>query len=221
MYVIIIGGGDLGRSLAREFLANNHEVLIIEKDVARCEQLKDELGSISLCSMGSEIATLTKAGIARADMLIAVTHEDDDNLTPCEIAKRKFNVPKVIAKVNNPKNEHIFVKLGIDCTANGVGPVLENIKVLTGIFPLARLLSFREMESELVLVKVHNSSLVSKSLEDLPLPAGTVITLLVRQGEEPKIPTPETVLQAEDQLVCLIPSESEESVQAIFASNQW
>ena len=77
------------------------------------------------------------------------------------------------------------------------------------------------MESELVLVKVHNSSLVSKSLEDLPLPAGTVITLLVRQGEEPKIPTPETVLQAEDQLVCLIPSESEESVQAIFASNQW
>ena len=213
MYIMIAGGGDLGCSLAREFLAGGHEVLIIEKDAARCEHLKDELGSISLCSTGSEIATLTKAGIKRADIFIAVTPEDDDNLTACEIAKRKFNVPRVIAKVNNPKNERIFVKLGIDYTANEVMLVLENIKMLTGIFPFARLSSFKERESELVLVKVPAGNPAGKSLKNLPLPVGVMITLLIRQGEGSSIPAPETVLEAGDELVCLIPIGSEESFQ--------
>jgi len=217
MYSIIVGGGDLGCSLAREFLANGHEVLIIEKNAAKCEQLKGELGSVSLCSLGSEISTLTKAGIERADIFVAVTPEDDDNLAACEIAKRKFNVPRVIAKVNNPKNEHIFAKLGIDCTANGVGPVLENIKALTGIFPLVRLFSFKERELELVMVKVPNGSLAGMSLKDLALPVGAMIILLIRQGEKSKIPIPESVLQAGDELVCLIPSGSAEALQAGFA----
>jgi len=217
MYIIIVGGGDLGSSLAREFVSNGHEVLIIEKNAARCEQLEEELGSMSLCGDGSEIAILTKAGITRADMFIAVTDEDDDNLAACEMAKRKFNVPQVIAKVNTPKNEHIFVKLGIDYTVNAVAVVLENIKVLTGIFPLVRLLSFKERGWELVLIKVPDGSLVSRPLKDLPLPTGAVATLLIRGGEEPKMPTPETILQAGDELICLIPSGSAESLQAALA----
>lgn len=217
MYSIIVGGGDLGRALAREFLANGHEVLIIEKEAAKCEQLKDELGSVSLCSSGSEISTLTKAGIERADIFIAVTPEDDDNLAACEIAKQKFNVPRVIAKVNNPKNEHVFAKLGIDCTANGVGPVLENIKALTGIFPSVRLFNFKEREIELVMVKVPNGSLAGVPLKDLVLPVGTMIILLMHQEEKSEIPTPETILQAGDELVCLIPSGSAESLQVGFA----
>ena len=217
MYIIIVDGGELGCSLAREFLTDGHEVLIIEKNAARCEQLEEDMGSVSLCGDGSEIAILNKAGIGRADVFIAVTREDDNNLAACEIAKRKFSVPRVIAKVNNPKNEHIFVKLGIDCIANEVVLVLENIKVLTGVFPLARLLSFKERESELVLVKVSNASVTGKSLKDLPLPVGAMITLLIRQGEESKIPTPETVLEAGDELVCLIPIGSEESLQAALA----
>ena len=218
MYSIIVGGGDLGRALAREFLANGHEVLIIEKEAAKCEQLKDELGSVSLCSIGSEIAALTKAGIERADIFIAVTPEDDDNLAACEIAKRKFNVHRVIAKVNNPKNEHIFAKLGIDCTVNGVGPVLENIKMLTDIFPLVHLFNFKEKQLELVLVKVPDSPLAGTSLKDSELPIGAMIILLIRQGEKSEIPTPETILQAGDELVCLIPSGSAKSLQAALAN---
>ena len=217
MYVIIVGGGDLGFSLAREFLANGHEVLIIEKDTAKCEEVKEELGSVSLCGNGSEIATLHRAGIARADMFIAVTREDGDNLAACEIAKRKFNVSRVIAKVNTPKNEHIFAKLGIDYTVNAVGLVLENIKVLSGIFSLARLFSFKDRGMELILAQIPDGYLVGRPLKDLPLPEGAAVTLLIRQGEESKIPAPETVLRAGDELLCLIPGGSEESLQAAFA----
>ncbi|GAI51406.1 unnamed protein product, partial [marine sediment metagenome] len=86
MYGMIIGGGGVGYYLAKELLDNGHEVLIIEKDAKRCERVEDELGSISLCGDGCEVAVLTKAGIARADMFIAVTDEDDDNLAACQIA---------------------------------------------------------------------------------------------------------------------------------------
>ncbi|OIP26912.1 MAG: portal protein [Chloroflexi bacterium CG_4_9_14_3_um_filter_45_9] len=220
MYIIIVGGGDLGFSLAKEFFANGHEALIIEKDAARCEEVKQELGSISICGSGSEIATLDRAGIARTDMFIAVTREDEENLAACQIAKQKFNVPRVIARVNNPRNEPIFAKLGIDYTVNVVGLVMENIKVLSGIFPLARLFSFKDRGTELILAKIPDGSLVGRPLKDLPLPEGAVVTLLIRQGEESKIPVPETVLRAGDELLCLIPGGSEESLQAALGQGR-
>jgi trk system potassium uptake protein TrkA len=212
MYVIIVGGGDVGHYLCKEFLNMGHEALVIEKEAKKCESLKDELGSVAVCGDGCEIAVLTKAGIARADIVIAVTSEDDDNLAACQIAKQKFNVPQVIARVNNPKNEHIFAKLGVEHTVDAVALMLENIKAQTAIFPL-----LKERGSELFLVRVTQGSLAGKSVKDLSLPLGSVVSLLIRQERESRMPDPNTVLEPGDQLVCLIPSGSEESLRAIIS----
>lgn len=217
MYVIIIGGGGVGYYLAKELLDNGHEVLIIEKDAKRCERVEDELGSISLCGDGCEVAVLTKAGIARADMFIAVTDEDDDNLAACQIAKQKFNVPQVIARINNPKNEHIFAKLGIENTVDGVALVLEHIKAQISTFPLIRLLSLEDKGLDIVMIRIAEGSLAAgKSVKDLSLPLGSVVSIMIRQRQEYQVPASDTTLEAGDQLVCLIPSGSEEAVQAML-----
>ena len=219
MYVIIIGAGEVGRHLGKELLNTGHEVLMIEKEHKICEQLGNELGSVSLCGDGCEVALLTKAGIARADMFIAVTDEDEDNLAACQIAKQKFNVPRVIAKINNPRNEHIFAKLGIDNVVDAVALISEHIKAQAAISPLVHLLSLKEQELELVLVRVAESSAAAgKWIKELSLPLDSVVSLLIRKGQKSQIPTSDTVLQPGDQLVCLIPHGTEESVQDIFAS---
>lgn len=216
MYAVIVGGGHVGHYLCREFLQMGHEVLIIEKDARKCEALEEELGSIVLCGDGCEVTTLTKAGVGRADMFIAVTLEDDDNLAACQIAKQKFNVPHVIARVNNPKNVHIFTRLGIEDVIDVVGLVVENIKARTPVFPLAHLMSFEERESELFLLRVTQASLVGKSVKELPLPLGSIVTLLIRQGRETRIPEPDTILENGDQLLCLVSAGNQETLRSII-----
>ena len=111
MYIIIIGGGRLGYYLTKALLDEGHEVLIIEKDEAISQVITSELGSVCLHGDGCEAATLAEAGTNRADMLIAVTGDDEDNLVACQVAKHKFKVARTIARVRNPKNETIFKKL--------------------------------------------------------------------------------------------------------------
>jgi len=220
MYGIIVGGGEVGYYLARELLDNGHEVLVIEKNAKKCEGMEDELGSVSLCGDGCEIAVLTKAGIARADMFIAVTDEDDDNLAACQIAKQKFNVAKVIAKINNPKDEHIFAKLGIEHTVDAVALVLEHIKAQISTFPLVHLLSLKDRGLEIVLIRIAEGSLgAGKSVESLSLPLGSIAATVIRQGQECQVPALDTILEAGDQLVCLIPSGSEEAVQTVLGTS--
>ncbi len=220
MYVIIIGGGDLGYYLAKELLDNGHEVLIIEKDARKCERMEGELGSVSLCGDGCEVAVLTKAGIARADMFIAVTDEDDSNLAACQIAKQKFNVPQVIAKINNPKDEHIFAKLGIERTVDGVALVLEHIKAQISTFPLIHLLSLKDRGLEIVLIRIaEGSPAAGKSVKNLSLPLGSIVSTMIRRGQGCQVPASDTMLEAGDQLVCLIPSGSEEAVKAALGTS--
>ena len=109
-----------GRLLPRQRAARvaAHEVLVIEQDAAKCERIAEELGDIVLRGDGCEAATTEVAGFGRADMVIAVTGDDEDNLVVCQLAKTKFNVPRTIARLNNPKNEEIFRKLGIDTTVS-------------------------------------------------------------------------------------------------------
>ena len=108
MYIIVVGGGRVGYYLTKALLDEDHEVLLVEKEAAICENVNEELGSICLRGDGCEAATLAEVGADRADMLIAVTGDDEDNLVACQVAKHKFNVPRTVARINNPKNETIF-----------------------------------------------------------------------------------------------------------------
>src|SRR3972149_274064 len=116
MYVIVVGAGKVGYYLAKEppEAPEGHEVLIIEQDAAKCDRITLDLGEIALNGDGCEAATMEIAGFGRADMVIAVTGDDEDNLVVCQVAKARFNVPRTVARINNPKNEEIFKRLGID-----------------------------------------------------------------------------------------------------------
>ena len=121
MYLVIIGGGRVGYYLSKALLEEGHEIVVIEKDATVCNIINDELGTICLHGDGCEAAVLEEAGTERADMIVAVTGDDEDNLVACQVAKHKFNVPRTISRIRNPKNEILFEKLGIDITIDNVG----------------------------------------------------------------------------------------------------
>jgi len=114
MYAIVIGGGKVGYYLARDLLERGEEVLLLEKDTARSEWLSSQLGSVVLTGDGDEMSFLSTTGMERADVVLAVTGDDEDNLIALQLAKKRFNVKRTIARVNNPANVRIFKILGVD-----------------------------------------------------------------------------------------------------------
>jgi len=114
VFVLVVGGGKVGYYLAKELLDSGHEVALMEKDPDRARQIADEIGSIVIAHDGCEGKYLGEAGANRADAIAAVTGDDEDNLVICQMAKHHFDVPRTIARVNNPKNEALFRHLGVD-----------------------------------------------------------------------------------------------------------
>ena len=214
MYIIVVGGGRVGYYLAKALLDEGHEVLLIEKNATICEIVTDELGSVCLRGDGCEAATLAEVGTGRADMLIAVTGDDEDNLVAFQVAKYKFNVPSTIARIRNPKNETIFKKLGIDVTVSSTNVILEHIEEEVPTHPLTHLLEIRDKGLEIVEVKIPvESAAVGKPVKELSLPPGSVLSLIIRKARKPIVPAANTILQAEDQIIAVIPPESEEALR--------
>jgi len=214
MYIIIIGGGRIGYYLTKALLDEGHEVLIVEKNATVCEVIKEEMGSICFRGDGCEAATLAEIGTGRADMLIAVTGDDPDNLVACQVAKHKFNVPRTIARIRNPKNETIFKKLGIDITVSSTNIIMEHIEEEVPTHPLIHLLSVRDKGLEVVEIKISTDSItVGKTVKELPLPEGTTLFLLLRKQHKPIIPKENTILQAEDRIIAVTAPEMEEALR--------
>ena len=215
MYMVVIGGGRVGYYLAKALLDEGHEVLVIEKNAAICETMTDELGSICLRGDGCEATTLAEAGTSRADMVIAVTGDDEDNLVACQVAKHKFNVPHTIARINNPRNESIFKKLGIDVTVSSTNLILESIEEEVPTHPLTHLMDIRYKGLEIVEIKIPPESMaVGKSVKELPIPKGSILSLVITKDKSPRVPTGKTILQAEDQVIAVTPPEQEEELRA-------
>ena len=128
MYVIVIGGGKVGFYLAKHLMDRTHEVTLIEKDPRRAEQLTAQLGEVVMVGDGDEMSFLATTGMERADVVVAVTGDDEDNLIACQLAKRKFKVPRTVARVNNPANVHIFKTLGVDRALSATEVLLDLIE---------------------------------------------------------------------------------------------
>lgn len=218
MYIIVVGGGKIGFYLAKTLLNEGHEVLIIEKDPARCDAICEELGSIAMRGDGCEARTLADVGTERADMFIAVTDEDEDNLVACQVAKHKFNVPRTIARINNPKNEKIFKKLGIDVTVSSTNIILEHIQEEVPTHPLVHLLTLKGGNLEVVEIKVPpNSPIAGKRMKEIRLPADCVVALMVGKWGA-IVPTPDTILEPEAQLIAVTKPEAEEALRAAITA---
>jgi len=210
MYVIIVGGGRVGYYLSRALLDEGHEVLIVEKSATVCEIITEQMGSICFQGDGCEAATLAEIGTGRADMFIAVTGDDEDNLVACQVAKHKFNVPRTISRIRNPQNETIFKKLGIDVTVSATNIILEHIEEEVPTHPLIHLRTLTDKELEIVEVKIPpDATTAGKLVKELSLPEGSTLSLLLRKKHKPIIPKANTTLQAEDHIIAVTSLESE------------
>jgi len=214
MYIIIIGGGRVGYYLSKALLDEGHEVLIIEKAANVCETINDELGSICYRGDGCETSTLAQVGTGRADMLVAVTGDDADNLVSCQVAKHKFKVPRTIARIRNPKNQVLFKKLGIDVTISSTNVILEQITEEVPTHPVVHLREIRDRGLEIIEVKIpQGATTIGKAIRDIVLPSGTLLPLIIRKAQKPIVPNPDTLLVAEDQVIAVVDPSSEEALR--------
>jgi trk system potassium uptake protein TrkA len=214
MYIVIIGAGNVGYHLAKAVLSKGHEVLLIDRDATTLERIEDELGSIGLKGDGCEANTLEEAGTARADLFVAVTDQDADNLVACQIAKHRFKVPRTIARMSDVKNEPLFKKLGVDVIVSSTILILQYIENQTTRPPLlTRLAVLRGSDREIVDVKIPpTSAAVGKKIRDISLPLNNHIILLIRQDERIQLPTSTTALEAGDRVIVVGDRASEEGL---------
>jgi trk system potassium uptake protein TrkA len=214
MYIIIVGGGRIGYYLAKVLLDEGHEILVVEKQANICEAFVEEMGSVCFRGDGCEAATLTEIGTGRADMFIAVTGDDEDNLVACQVAKYKFKVPRTIARLRNPQNKALFKKLGVDVPVSSTDIILEHIEEEVPTHPLIHLRTIRDEGLEIVEVKIPaGSTTIGKAVSDLPIPEGSTLFLLLRKQQNPIIPKANTTLQVEDLIIAVTTLESEEALR--------
>jgi trk system potassium uptake protein len=216
MYIIVAGGGKVGFYLARALIAQGHEVLVIEKDGSEVTKIANDLGNVVHKGNADEASVLAEAGANRADVIVATTGEDAPNLVICQVAKRRFNVPRAVARINNPKNERIFSILGIDATVSTTDVILSVIEQEIPAQSLIPLVRLRHTDVEIVEATIPlNSPLAGTTLRDLDLPPESIVAMIVRQGE-PIFPTGATELAAGDELIAFTRSTHEEELRETF-----
>lgn len=218
MYILLVGGGTLSFNLAKDLLLRSHEILIVERDKERGEELSRILGDVVLRGDGCEASVLEMAGASRADALIATTRKDKDNLTTCQVAKASFRVPRTISTINDPRNEPLFKKLGVDVTISVTDIILSNIEHRIPERSVVPLLEIEESGAELVTVKVSlDGGGDGKRLDDILLPEGTLITLVIGKDGAVQPPTPDLVLKEGDEVIALTSTQDKEALCATLS----
>jgi trk system potassium uptake protein len=216
MYMIVVGGGKVGYYLTKTLVNEGYEVLLIEKNPRKSAVYAERFGSVILQGDGAESSTLEAAGIARADVVIAVTGDDEDNLVICQTAKRRFNVPRTIARVNNPKNEEIFKKLGIDVTVSSTNIILSIIEQEIPERGLVHLLTLKHAQLTIIEATVERTApIAGKSLSEIDFPPDTVISAVLRDGSM-ILPRGETTLMPKDEVIALVKRESEDALRQML-----
>lgn len=218
MYIVVVGAGKVGYYLTKSLLSEGEEVLVIEKDAAKAENIVNVLSGTAIHGDGAEATTLSQAGVERADVVVAVTGHDEDNLVICQVAKHRFGVPRTIARVNNPRNRSIFGKLGIDSTVSATDLLLSLLQQEIPSHPIVHLLSLEEGGAEVVELQLHpGAELVGKTCADVDLPGHSVLAAIVR-GDHASVPGPDTTLEAGDRLVIVTDASNEPAVQGLCRS---
>jgi trk system potassium uptake protein TrkA len=213
MYIIIGGGGDVGYYLTKSLLSQGHEVLLLEKGGSRYQALSEELGQSVVLGDACEARTMEEVGVNRADVVIAVTGEDDDNLVICQMAKKRFKVARTIARLNNPKNELLFQKLGIDITVSPTKSILSLIEAELPGSTFVTLMTLKRAGLGIIEVRVPaDSPIVGKTLSAIKLPRSGNIALIIREDEY-IVPTAETQIFAKDEVYALVNREGEDALR--------
>lgn len=213
MYVVIVGGGQVGYYLTKTLLAKGYEVTLVDWDYNKTQLLKYELGGNVIYASGSSIDGLEKAGCMRADVIVAATGDDEDNLVVCQLGKKYFKVPKAIARVTNPKNERIFNELGIGTTISGTSYIAEAIERYVARKQLTTLLTFDRNEMALVEAELQaDSPAADKMLGDMELPYECVIALVLR-GRDVLFAKNDMVLRPRDLVIAISTQKEQDNLR--------
>lgn len=216
MYIIVVGGGQVGTYLTGRLKQAGHEVLLIEKDSRQESRLRNALGDVVTIGDGCEASTQKSAGFERADVVAAVTGEDEDNLIVCQMAAKTWGVERTVARVNDPRHVKIFADLGVSgvvSATNILYNLVEQEISLGQVIPLAALRrgNIEIVESTLT----SRSPSVGKKLRDIQLPPKSNIVWFLR-GEEGHLVDGDTEFQVGDLVVALVPTEFEAQLREVM-----
>jgi trk system potassium uptake protein len=216
MYVIVVGAGKVGWNLGRELLDKGHEVTLIDNDRDRYQTVEQELEHNIQYGDASELWVLERAGISRADLVIAVTGDDEDNMLICQVAKEKYMVDQIIARVNNPRNKQWFDLLGIGPVVSATDLILRLIEHEVPRYGLVHLLDLPQERLEIIeLLLGDDSRVTGRRVGDLELPEGTALISVLREGRG-FVPGPDTVLESGDEVLAVLDPGVEEELKSYF-----
>jgi len=217
MYVIIAGAGKVGWNLARELIGRDREVTLIESDHARYRVVEEELEHAVQYGDATELWVLERAGIRRADLVIAVTGDDEDNILICQVAKEKYGVQRIVARVNNPRNLQHFRLLGVQPAVSATDLILRLIEHEVPEYGLVQLLALEEEHLEIIEVEVGEGSQAADTrVQDVPLPDGSLIISVLRNGTG-FVPKGDSVIHAGDQVLLILDPGLESQITPQFA----
>ncbi|MDO8886844.1 NAD-binding protein [Candidatus Oleimmundimicrobium sp.] len=219
MFIVINGGGKVGSALAQKLKKKKHKVVIIERDKKVCTQLATDFPDVMIIhGDGCDVSSQEDAGTSHANVFASVTGDDDDNLVACELAKAAFNVPRMVARVNSPKNERIFHKMGIEAISSTtiISRLIEEEATIGDLITLYTL-----KKGQIALVEVElpaeKCKVCHKKIAEIKLPENCVIATIVR-GNKAIIPHGNTVLRAGDSIIALTSIEKEKELKEVLTS---
>ena len=217
MYVLIAGGGKAGANVMRTLLRNGHEATLIEQERDRFEVLEQEFEHQAMLGDATEIYVLEKAGIRRPpDLVLALTGDDEDNMVICQLAKEKYGVAKVIARVNDPRNQVHFDLLGISPTICATSSIMALVEHEVPEHELIHLLELRRENLEIVEVQIDKGSpCAGKKVEKLSLPEGARLISIMRNGKA-EIAVGSTELQPGDQVLAILEPGKEDELKRVL-----
>ncbi|MBU1905502.1 MAG: NAD-binding protein [Candidatus Omnitrophica bacterium] len=204
MYIVIVGAGKVGYFLAKRLIASEHVVSIVDRDKAICEEIAKALEqALVINGDACDPLILAEAGIERADVLAAVTGDDEDNLIICQLAKKRFNVGRTVGRMNNPDNERTFNELGVDVPIDSTKIIAKIIEEETSFSDIVNLMSFKRGKLSIVRVDLpEDSPAINKEVKDIKLPPDSVLVSILR-GEEVIVPRGDTIFKPGDDVIAL------------------
>jgi trk system potassium uptake protein TrkA len=218
MYVIVVGGGKVGLNLGRELIRNNQEVTLIEQDRRAYLRIEQELEHAVQYGDGTELWVLERAGIQRADLVVAVTGDDEDNILICQVAKEKYLCERVIARCNNPRNLQHFKLLGIGPAVSATDLILNIIEHEVPGHGLVHLLDLPDEQLEIIELEViADAPAAGRAVADIALPDGSLIISVLPRGQAGFVPKDDTIIKAGDEVLVVLDPGLEEAITSQFA----
>lgn len=218
MYVVIAGGGKVGRYIAVDLLADGHDVCIIEREEGRCEQLLRDHDLLVIHGDACDVRYLEQARLERAEVFVATTGDDDDNFVACQLAITSYGVPRVLSRVNAPRNEEIFQRMKIEAVST-TSLISRLIREQLTVGELIHLYTLRAGKVNLVEIHVPSDAAPTARLADLSLPQESVVVCIFR-GEDTIIPHGGTRLRPDDQVIALTTPEFEDALRAAILGKE-